>query len=227
TSARQTAVGLVGRLTVGFNTPSGYALVPRILRVFRERRPNVEFDLREMETSLQVEAIAEGRMDVGFIRSIAVDDNEIVIEPLLGDRVVAVLPEGHRLGKFPKISLRDLRDEPFILPPDNINSGFLGRTFYEQILRLCHEAGFTPKVVQLADRIQTAISLVAAGIGVTLVTASFRYWRRDGVVYTDLRGRSPLLRLELGVAWSKRNQSPILPDFIDVTKQVSKGMADR
>ena len=73
--------------------------------------------------------------------------------------------------------------------------------------------------------LQTVISLVAAGIGVTLVPTALRNIRRTDLVYIDLRDRSDLMYVNLGMAWSKHNQSPILPVLLEVTRLVTQKLS--
>ncbi len=87
---------------------------------------------------------------------------------------------------------------------------------------LCQEAGFTPRIVQEAVRLQTIASLVATGMGVALVPAWVRHIRQAGIAYKDLKDRSSQIHLDVGIAWSKENHSPILPKFIGLAKEISK-----
>jgi len=59
----------------------------------------------------------------------------------------------------------------------------------------------------------TIVSLVAAGMGVSLVPASLRQMRRAGVVYRPLDEASPLM--EVGLAWRSREMEPAVAAFID------------
>jgi DNA-binding transcriptional LysR family regulator len=92
--------------------------------------------------------------------------------------------------------------------------------FYNLVMSLCREAGFTPKVSQVATQIHTMISLVAAGLGVTLVPASVSSLRRAGVVYRKLANETPLV--ETSVAYLKSAQSPVLENFLQTIRAVTR-----
>ena len=224
-TAQHVMDGMVGQLKVACNTPAGYDLVPRILRTFRERKPSVELSLIEMDTSEQVDAIMDGRVDIGFLRCRTFENNDIHTECLMRERIVAVLPRDHHLAKRKTLSLYDLRNDPFVMPPHRLGPIFSGPSFHSHILSACREAGFTPKISQDANLLQTVISLVAAGIGVTLVPTALRNIRRTDLVYIDLRDRSELMYVNLGMAWSKHNQSPILPALLEVTRLVTQKLS--
>jgi len=224
-TAQHVMDGMVGQLKVACNTPAGYDLVPRILRTFRGKKPNVELSLIEMDTSEQVDAIMDGRVDIGFLRCRTFENDHIHTECLMQERIVAVLPRDHHLAKSKTLCLHDLRNEPFVMPPHRLGPIFSGPSFHSHILGACQEAGFTPKISQDANLLQTVISLVAAGIGVALVPNSLRKMRRTDLVYKDLGDRSDLMYVNLGMAWSKHNQSPILPALIEVTRIVTQNIS--
>ena len=66
---------------------------------------------------------------------------------------------------------------------------------------------------------QTTVSLVAGGIGVTLVPASLQNLQRAGVVYKGVEGLSP--EIELGVVWRHGNPSAVLRTFLSVVEDVT------
>jgi DNA-binding transcriptional LysR family regulator len=82
-------------------------------------------------------------------------------------------------------------------------------------MRICHDAGFTPRIVQEAPQLDI-VSLVAAGLGVSLLPASIRKFRRAGIVLKPILG-SP--RTNLLVAWSPRNPSSVLRELLEVTRR--------
>ena len=95
--------------------------------------------------------------------------------------MAAALPARHRLARRPRLTLKDLADETFILyrRPD-------GRGLYDVIITACGEAGFSPHVGQEAPRIVSTLNLVAAGLGITIVPASLSRLPLEGVTYRPL-----------------------------------------
>ncbi len=77
------------------------------------------------------------------------------------DTLVVAIPANHRLSDRNAVRLAELESEPFILYPHQPESSYA-----EHIMQLCEMAGFSPRVVQKTGEIQTAVSLVDAGIGV-------------------------------------------------------------
>ncbi len=216
TRARRTARGEIGRIAVGFTTSAPFhPLVARAIREFRERRPDVSFVLEESSSGDMVSGLRDERLDVAFIRSGLVDPAGIAVHALLQEDMVAAFPAGHRLAKRPRVALKDLAAETFILyrRPD-------GRGLYDVIISACSEAGFSPHVGQEAPRIVSTLNLVAAGLGITIVPASLSRLPLEGVAYRPLRGR-PSIKVPLSLACRRDERSAATLAFIDLVRKLS------
>jgi DNA-binding transcriptional LysR family regulator len=189
-TARRVGAGQTGLVRVGFVGSAMYPIVPRIVRAFRAARPDVEVRLRELATTAQVAALHRGGLDVGFAR-LPLDDEGLAVHPVVRERVVAALPEGHPLAALSRVSLARLAREPFILFPRAQAPGF-----FDQLVSALAATGTTPSIVQEAPEMQTIVGLVAAGLGVSLVPASVSAVHLGGVVYRPVPG-SPSADLAL------------------------------
>ena len=152
-------------------------------------------------------------VDVGFLRQ-PIKDDALFIETLLQEPFVVALPSHHALVSRTSIPLEMLAREDFVM-----FSRQQGTTFYDQAVSLCHQAGFSPKVVQEAVHIPTVLGLVSAGMGVTLVTASIQKLQLAGVVYRILAQVDRTT--ELAVAWRRDDESPVLLAFLNVTRELA------
>ena len=81
--------------------------------------------------------------------------------------------------------------------------------------------GGRARVVQEAIQMQTIISLVSAGMGISLVPASLRHLARSGVGYIDLDGIAPVL--ETGIAWRSADTTPTIQRFVSIARDMSAG----
>ncbi len=213
--ARRTARGEVGRIAVGFTTSAPFhPLVARAIREFRERRPDVSFVLEELGSGELLSGLRDERLDVAFIRSGLVDLEGITVHALIEEDMVAAFPAGHKLAKRPRLVLKDLADETFILyrRPD-------GRGLYDVIIAACSEAGFSPHVGQEAPRIVSTLNLVAAGLGITIVPASLSRLPLEGVTYRPLKGR-PAIKVPLNLACRRDERSAATLGFIDLVRRL-------
>ena len=170
-----------GRFGIGFVGSTLYGKLPEVIRRYRTARPGVEVALVELTSLEQTAALKEGRIDVGFGR-IPHDDPGIVRQLLRSERIVAVLPLGHPLLDRPgPLRLRDLANEPLVAYPRAPRPSYA-----DQVLTLFHAQDITLRSVTEVRELQTALGLVAAQAGITLVPAGVRQLRRDGVAYRAL-----------------------------------------
>jgi DNA-binding transcriptional LysR family regulator len=158
-------------------------------------------------------ALGDGRADVGFLY-LPFEDDTLDSRPVSRETFVAALPDTHPLSNEPQVSLKALAGEPFVLTPR-----YQGAGLRDKIVEHCRQAGFEPRVVQEAWLMQTTVSLVAGGIGVTLVPASLKNLQRAGVVYKYVEGLSP--EIELGAVWRSGDPSAVLRAFLGVVGDVT------
>lgn len=204
--------GEVGRLTVGFVNSAMYNFLHSALHVFHNRYPDIALTLREQTSAQQVQSLLKGRIHIGFLRPPIKEDCQILLETVVKECLVVALPEGHYLACYSQIALADLKNCPFILFPRSQGAGF-----YHQILALCAQAGFEPDVVQEAVEMQTIVSLVAAGMGISLVPESLRNLHRSGVIYRDIVERTSMI--SLAMAWRRNESNLSVPVFLETVRQ--------
>ncbi len=127
---------------------------------------------------------------------------------------MCVLPEEHPLAARQRITVSLLANEPFVLQSSQRGAGY-----YVQLMNLCLASGFSPNVIQEVTEIHTIVSLVAAGMGVSLVPLSARNLRSQGVVYRELEGTATLT--EMAVAWPRVSRSAIVQNFLTVARETA------
>jgi DNA-binding transcriptional LysR family regulator len=213
--AQRAARGEIGQLEVGFVSGAVYGKVPSIFRLVRTRYPEISLVLRDLSTEEQMEAIHAHRLDIGLIRPPVIASPSLAVQVIGREPLVIVLPRTHRLAGQKKISLEALAGEPFLHLPRQVAPGF-----YDQFVSLCTRAGFFPQIVQEARTTQTILSLVAVGMGVSIVPASLRRLQRTGVVYRPLEGPEPTT--ELAVIWRIDDENPALLRFLEIIWEVAE-----
>ncbi len=169
------------RIVIGFVPSSMYGALPDVIRAFRERAPNVELSLIEMFTLEQLGALKGGRIDVGFGR-LRFDDDQLVREALIEEKLIAALPAGHRCADpAVPITLAELAADTLIVYPSTPRPSFA-----DQQLSALRDGGLTPAAVHEVRELQTALGLVAAQVGVSLVPEGVEGVRVRGIVYRRL-----------------------------------------
>jgi len=167
-----------------------------------------------MATGLQLQALAERRIDLGILRPSRDYEPppQLRLLPLWIDHLRAVLPEDHRLAaRRGPVPVAALAGEPFILFPRELGCGL-----HEQVLVLCSRAGFAPEVVQEAREGATIIGLVAAGLGVSLLPDSYEKTSIPGVVHRRLDAPQAAGRLYL--AHRTADSSPLVKRFVELAR---------
>lgn len=202
-STRLSSTGREGEFRVGF---SGivHDFMP-FLQQYRALHPQVGIILNQMNSSAQIEALLENRIDFG-LPTIPVKSNKIVVQPFKKVKMMAVLPEKHRLADKPSVSIHDLADEPFIM-----TSKSAGSIYYEKLMSVFQHAQFTPNVTIQANNLQTVMELVAGGLGVTLAPSPLH--PMSGITKRQVDDMD--IFIEASIAWRKDNHSEILKQFLD------------
>lgn len=204
--AKLASRGEAGWLSVGFIGSSTYEVLPAILREFRRKFPEVELVLQEIQSTEQNQSLRERRIHVSFAR-FPKPEQGLVFETIYRENLIVALPFSHAFHKKKTLMLSDLANDPFILFPHPPSA------HAENTMQIFAEAGLTPQIVQTVEEMHTALGLVAAGIGVTLVPSAMQKTQREGVVYVNLAKLTPVLELKMG--YREDDTSPVLSRFIE------------
>jgi DNA-binding transcriptional LysR family regulator len=217
-AARRAEQGAVGSLAIGFSTSATFEVLPALLSAFRRAFPDVLLSLFELNAAQQLQALTERTIQIGLARP-SVTSELLVVETVLREPLIAALPASHALAGHHKVSLSDLAAEAFVLSPENPKPSYA-----DMVKALCARAGFIPHVVQEAREMPTVLSLVAAGLGVTLTPASARNLRRKGLVYRPLSDADAIT--ELTVAYRRDDPSSTLKRFLEIMHQMKRENLD-
>jgi len=189
--ARRMSQARQGRFSIGFVASTLYGHLPAILRAFRAARPLTEIAVIELTSIEQIVALKEGRIDVGFGR-IPFDDPLITRQLLRNELMIVALPCGHALLAQPEpLCLADVAEHPLIAYPKAPRPSYA-----DQVIALFRARGLRPPGVHEVRELQTALGLVAAGLGLCLVPAAVRRLQREGVEYRaldDALATSPII----------------------------------
>ena len=221
-TTRRTARGEQGRICVGV-TPTGpfHPFVPRVIRAFRQEFPLVSLTLEECLTNELIERLRNEHIDAAFVRMPVGDREGLVIQPILEEDMAVALPSGHTLarrGGEVALPLKALGEETFVVygpPPTGM---------YAELAAACHAAGFAPRIGQGVPRITSALSFVAAGLGISVVPASVQRMNMDGVAYRRLKGphqpKSPL-----NLASRRGDPSAVVRNFVGLVRKAARAFS--
>ncbi|MEU3721933.1 LysR family transcriptional regulator [Streptomyces sp. NPDC031705] len=150
--------------------PSGSStLVPTALAAMRAEHPGTRISLVEAEPPRSVEMLREGDCDValafryggdGPAAGSAAEWEDLVVTPLLTDRLVGLVPEGHALAGAGRVGMAELAGEPWIAGCPRCR---------RHLVEVCEGAGFTPRIDFATDDYPAVVGLVGAGLGVAVL----------------------------------------------------------
>lgn len=216
--AHRAASGESGRLSLSFVSTADYSVLPPLLREFRERYPQVQIELREATTDVQLEDLLHARIDAGLLIPPLHDrtNTELDYMTVLSEPLILAAPQRLKAlrGKN-AVNLQSVADLPLIIFPRRI-----APAFHDAIVGCFRDAGLTPRIGQEAIQMQTIVGLVSAGMGIALVPQSVSNLKRPGVEYKPLTNKS--VTVETGLAWRRDNQSPVLCAFLELLRKKNK-----
>ena len=213
--ATATARGEAGTLRIGFIGSATYALMPRLMPLFRERYPDVELVLSESTTRRLIDQVEQGEVDAGLLRFPMVRASKARITPIERDVFVAALPEGHPLLGKRKLQLSDLANEPFVMYSAQAVPGL-----HAMALLACQQAGFVPRVQQEAVQVQTVVSLVESGMGVALVPSVTRRHETPRIGFRPLHGPGASTEIGIALAWRPDTETPAARRFREMLESL-------
>jgi DNA-binding transcriptional LysR family regulator len=186
------------------------------VRVFANRYPDVRIELQFMSTGVQMEALREGRIQVGFL-NLPVNDPTFTLETVKKQPMCIALPKLHPLTRHTRVPLAALADQQFVLFPRRSSPGL-----HDVITGMCRTAGFTLNVAHEVDNVLAGLALVTAGLGLAFCAPTMQKLWPD-VAFRPIRDAAP--QLEYGVAYCKGTESPVLDSFLRIVRE--KARADR
>lgn len=188
-------------LSIGFVASTLYDLLPELVRRFRARYEDVEITFHEMTTMTQLQALKDGRIDVGFGR-IEGDDPAIRRILLSEERLMAAMSRVHPLASDAgPLRLRELQMETVIVYP-----GTPRPSFADQVLAIFTQLGLQPGKVLEVGELQIALGLAAAGQGVTIVPDGLLSMKRDDITYRPIADRQAVSPVIFSVRLMDRSE---------------------
>ncbi|MBI2768818.1 MAG: LysR family transcriptional regulator [Burkholderiales bacterium] len=222
------ARGEQGMLKIGFtSSAAAHPFTPDALRACRQAFPGIRLVPSEDNAANITELVASGRLHCGLIRVPVAQPEGLVFETLLREPVLVAVPSDHPLAQVPKgrrpkaVSLAELRDEQLILVRRPGAPGL-----YANLLALCEQQGFRPRIAAEVERMMTNLNLVAAGVGISIVPASMQGLHAGAVVYRPLV-ESAKLDAPLTLVYRAEDSAGPVASFVALTRKVAARLSRR
>ncbi len=204
--------GEIGQIVIGFEGSSLSDIVPLSIKTYRQQFPEVKIYVQEMSTAEQLQALYEERIYIGFIVPQQVNDT-LVVKTIREEPLVVAIAQSHPLATREEIEIQQLQQEHFLVGFRDFRCGLDG-----EVVKVCHQAGFNPNVVQVTNEMQLILGFVAAQMGVALLPSSIKNIIREGVVYRPLVPST--VKIALAIAWRKDTPCSTLDNFLQLVDKI-------
>jgi DNA-binding transcriptional LysR family regulator len=204
-----------GRLRLAAFPTVGATLVPLAIAHFRQRHPDVELTVKQLEPEDSLPLLKSGELDIALTiePSMTNDSEGLEVGFLLDDPMFAALPLDHPLANKSRVRLKDLKNESWIGTTDACSCGTLVRTH-------CIRYGFDPRITFESDDYLAIQGLVAAGVGVALIPTLALTTVRDDIVIRDLGSEAPVRQIAAATLPGAQ-RSPAARAMLDVLGEVA------
>ena len=197
--AERLHLGESGELRLGFTSSAPFIkAVSDTLSQFRQRYGDVHIQTREINTREQIAPLNDGILDLGLMRNTLLPES-LAWQPILREPLLAMIHREHPLAQREAVSLAALAAEPFVFFDPHVGTGL-----YDDILGLMRRHGLSPVITQEVGEAMTIIGLVAAGLGVSILPASFRRVKLAEMRWVPIL--EPDAVSEMWLVWSRHRE---------------------
>jgi DNA-binding transcriptional LysR family regulator len=200
TQLKEIASGNIGELRIGFLGSAAHTVLPELLVKISTAFPGIRSSLEELSNTTQIEMLEKDALDLGFVRLARVPE-PLQMKEVHQDTFSVVLPLNHPLANGNFKNVGQLKEENFILFSHDYSS-----IYYDKIMSICEDKGFTPNITHKSVHALTIFKLVEAGLGVAIVPTSLQYGYELKVKFMELDKIRQ--KTELYVVWKKGNRNP-------------------
>jgi len=200
-------------INIGYVPNPFQRALPASLALYEKEFPTVSINLFAMPSLEQVRSLGERKIDLGFVGLLdPACAPGLEFQTVAPYRVVLVMPKDHRDAQPKPIQLKELASMLFIGLSDNSYHGYgswLGKT--------CQEAGFTPRIVQIADNEVALLQAVRSDLGVALLPEQIRNAVDEQMIVREVR---PATWIGSATAWRRDNKSKELRAYLQALDRV-------
>ncbi|WP_336769217.1 LysR family transcriptional regulator [Pantoea endophytica] len=209
-------------LRIGAIDSAARGLVPALLNLFVPLHPHSDIHIIEDKTINLIPKLKSGWLDMIFIREPQSIDASLAVRFITRESCVLAVPIQHALADRERVAVADFQHEAMIIPDRRTRPHS-----HDLTMSLFKLAGFTPHIAQFAEEKQTILSLVAAGLGLAVVPASYRTMNSDSVSYIALDLPEQIKGLPLSIAWQKGNEDRFLREMLRLLHEHQRELTDK
>lgn len=203
-----------GIIRIGFVASAMQVFLPKVINKFARKHPKIKFYLQELSNKDQLTALENKELDIGFVRT-RLTAASLTRMSVFKENLTLVLPESHPLNTHNFKNIGQLRDESFILFPNDIS-----QMYYDQVINLCKEYDFEPQIKHRSMHGPTIFKLVENGHGISVVPTSLKDVHNYKVKFIELKKIHQ--KTELFAVWNNLTINLAKSRFLEVLSSVKK-----
>lgn len=211
-ATQEASRGVHGTLVVGFQGNAAAELTPKILTAYQARHPRVQVEMRSHDFADPYVGLANGSVDVAFVRPPLLMQNWLSIETLFVEPRMLVTSSESPLAARRQVSVEEVSDEAFV--------GRRAPDYWRDFWLAVDSRG--PHAVKLgADvgSVDECFEAILSGRGVAFTQASTkRFYDRPGLTFIPVEGLPPS---PLAIAWRNDMDAPPVDDFIETARMLA------
>ncbi len=200
--------GHLGEIRIGFLGSAMQNVIPNLLLDLKEKFPFIHTSLEELSNRAQISAILRDKLDLGFVRLSRVPKG-LKLKPVFEDTFSLVLPADHILNEKDFKSINQVATDDFILFSQDYSP-----QYYDTVLSICEDAGFSPNVSHKSVHAQTVFKLVENKLGIAIVPTALQYGFQMKVKFIELKKIKQ--RAILSMVWKEDNRNTALQNCMDL-----------
>jgi DNA-binding transcriptional LysR family regulator len=200
-----------GTLRLGYTIGAGLDIATRLLRTYHERSPEATVETREYDFSDPTAGLRDKQVHVAVVRPPLGLPGLVSVE-LATERLVASLPEDHRLAGRSSLSVADVLPEPIVAAP--VSPG----PWRDYWILTDYRSG-PPPVVAEASTLDQEMHLVGRGVGISITSEAVGTWyKRPNVTFVPIRDLPPC---SVMLAWWPQ-ETTLVAELAAVANEVRK-----
>ncbi len=221
-------MGYQGHLRIGYIGYGDRTWLPPILKKFQDKYPNVSLEVNRYQQGELTKALNEDALDLVITFSFGISgtgettgqQTKIETHHVCTETLCAVLASDSRLAHALKdnpVNITVLAEEPFII--QNRHESPQG---FDKTLQICSDHGFSPRIVNTPNLVQTVLILVEAQMGVALLPESLEDYAGTNLVFLPLELKDEHKYNDIVATWKTSNDNPSLKYLTDLITNVKQ-----
>jgi LysR family hydrogen peroxide-inducible transcriptional activator len=150
-----------GPLCVGVIPTIAPYFLPARVSLFLRKYPRAAITVVEDVTVRLVDRLRAGLVDLALM-ALPTRGHDLECFPLHTERLFAILPKHHPMARKRSLTIKDLRQEPFLLLRED-------HCFRETAIEVCKHARVMPQIVFESGQFSSIMAMVGAGLGISIV----------------------------------------------------------